>query len=113
MLGFNALLYVCVPVCDWLVCSVVIYMLFMCLILYVISYFGFECVLLKNVVIKVSMWMGVFINTFLFCFSFCWGFIVGIEVVVVLSLLPLGPLCRLKSLLCRARLLSRGLPLFC
>ena len=60
-----------------------------------------------------SMCMVVLINTFLFCFSFCWSFIVGIEVVVVISLLPLGLLCRLMSLPCLTYLWSRGLPLSC
>ena len=55
------------------------------------------------VVINDSICVGVFINTLLFILSI-WSIVVDIEVLVVLSLLPLDLLCRLWNLLCRTYL---------
>ena len=60
-------------------------------------------------VLMISICKVVFINTLL-CFC-C--IIVGIEVVDLFSLSPLGLLCRLRNLLCPTYLWTQGLPLFC
>lgn len=101
-------MYILDLICVFCVYCLVMY-LFVCMLLYVL--------LFCDMVLVISIGVGIFRNTSLFCFCIFWmcvGLVWGnIEVFGNFSLSPLGHLCHWMNLPCLACVSIQGRPWFC